>query len=138
MDVQVNYVAVLVATLSSMVIGYFWYSPMLFGKQWMKLAKIKPDPSSMGRVMGLAVVSSALMAFVLAHMVFLANQFYGNSFFYDAVMTAFWLWLGFQFLRVLQRDQFNQRPAKETLIHIGNDFVTIMVMGIIIGLMGIK
>jgi hypothetical protein len=37
MEVQVNYVAVLFAVVASMVVGFAWYSPVLFGKQWMKL-----------------------------------------------------------------------------------------------------
>jgi hypothetical protein len=33
---QINYVAVLVAALSSFVIGYLWYAPFTFGTVWMK------------------------------------------------------------------------------------------------------
>ncbi len=34
--VDINYWAVLVAAVVSMVIGALWYSPVLFGKLWMK------------------------------------------------------------------------------------------------------
>jgi hypothetical protein len=33
----INYLAVLVAALSTFVLGGLWYSPMLFGKAWMQL-----------------------------------------------------------------------------------------------------
>ena len=36
----VNYLAVLVAAIVSMVIGGLWYSPLLFGNVWMKLSGI--------------------------------------------------------------------------------------------------
>ena len=38
--VEVNYVAVLAAAIASFVIGALWYSPMLFGKMWMKLSNV--------------------------------------------------------------------------------------------------
>jgi hypothetical protein len=37
---EINYLAVLVAALVSMVIGGLWYSPLLFGNIWMKLSGI--------------------------------------------------------------------------------------------------
>jgi hypothetical protein len=34
-DWDVNYVAVLVATIAAMVIGFLWYMPAVAGKAWM-------------------------------------------------------------------------------------------------------
>lgn len=137
MDVQVNYVAVVVATVVAMVVGTVWYAPKVFGNAWIKLAKIEPKPETMPWVMGNALVSSLIMAFVLAHMAYLAHVFYNNSFLSDTLLTAFWVWLGFQVLRNFMHDQFNQRRKKESLIHAGNDLVTIMAMALVIGLMGV-
>lgn len=33
---NINYLAVFVAALSTFLIGGLWYSPILFGKAWMK------------------------------------------------------------------------------------------------------
>jgi hypothetical protein len=33
-QIDINYVAVFVAALASMIIGAAWYSPILFGKEW--------------------------------------------------------------------------------------------------------
>jgi hypothetical protein len=41
MDVQVNMWAVLLAALSSMVVGSLWYLPTTFGNTWQKLSKVK-------------------------------------------------------------------------------------------------
>ncbi len=137
MDVQVNYLAVVLATVAAMVVGSVWYAPKVFGNTWMKLAKIDPKSGSMAWAMGSALISSLVMAFVLAHVSYLAHVFYNNSFLYDTLMTAFWVWLGFQVLRNFMHDQFNQRRKKESLIHAGNDLVTILAMGLVIGLMGV-
>jgi hypothetical protein len=137
MTVEINYLAVIVATAASMVIGFIWYHPSVFGKAWLKFSKIDPRKGSMAWATGAAVVSSFVMAFVLAHVIFLSHSFFQNSFMQDSLATAFWVWFGFQGLRVFQRDQFNQRRKKESLIHIGNDLVTIMAMGLIIGAFGV-
>jgi hypothetical protein len=41
MDVDVNMWAVLLAALSSMVVGSLWYLPATFGNTWQKLSKVK-------------------------------------------------------------------------------------------------
>lgn len=35
-NIYINYWAVLVAAISTFILGGLWYSPMLFGKAWMK------------------------------------------------------------------------------------------------------
>lgn len=136
MDVEVNYLAVLLAAASSMVVGSIWYAPKVFGNTWMKLAKIEPKKqmSTSDKLMFLWVfLLSLLTAYVLAHVSFLANQFFDNSFFQDAVNTAFWLWLGLVVTRILTHNMFERKPGKLNLLAIGNEFVTIMLMGLIIG-----
>ena len=48
----VNIVALVVAALASMVVGWLWYSPVLFGKTWMRLAKIKKGKDNSGMATG--------------------------------------------------------------------------------------
>ena len=138
MDVQINMWAVVLATVASIAVGMVWYMPKVFGNAWMKMAKIKPESGSMAWSMGSVLVSSAVMAYVLAHVTYLAHSFFGNSFMQDALNTGFWMWLGFQGLRFFMHDQFNQRRKKESAIHIANDLVTIMVMALVIGAIGVK
>jgi hypothetical protein len=52
----------------------------------------------------------------------------------DALSTAFWVWLGFTATRFITHDAFEMRPKKLTLLNISHEFVTFMVMGLIIGL----
>ena len=140
MDVQVNYLAVLLAAASSMVVGSIWYAGPVFGNVWAKLAKIDlKDMKGKGATMSLvwAFVLSLLTAYVLAHVTFLSNHFFGNSFLHDALSTAFWVWLGFVMTRILTHNIFEQKPGKLNLLAVGNEFVTIMVMGLIIGLLGV-
>ena len=40
---EINIWAVLLATLSSMVVGSVWYTPKVFGNYWMRVAKVSPS-----------------------------------------------------------------------------------------------
>lgn len=141
MDVAVNYVAVLLAAASSMVVGSLWYSKAMFLDKWAKLGKVKADPnwdkSKMIPMLGMTFVASLVTAFVLAHIAYVTNEFYQNSFFQDTVMTAVWLWLGLTGARMLTHDIFEGRPKVFTLINLGNELVTLLLMAIIIGVMSV-
>ena len=138
MDVQVNYWAVLLAALSSMVVGSLWYMPAVFGNSWMKLAKIKPNRSDMSAgsmvwMYGSVLVASLVTAYVLAHVTFLADKFFGGSFMWNAVSTGFWLWLGFTAMRIFVHDTFEYRRKMLTLLNVSHELVTVLVMALIIG-----
>lgn len=139
MDVQVNMWGVLAATASAMVVGSIWYARGVFGNTWIKLAKIdmSKDKGSVARPIIISLLVSLITAYVLAHVAYLSNQFFKDSFLQDALTTAFWLWLGLTAARIITHDVFESRPAKLTAITLGNEFVTIMLMGLIIGLIGV-
>ena len=136
MEVQINYWAVLAAMVSSMIVGSIWYAKGVFGNTWMKLANVKGDGSSVFKPIATTVVVSTITAYVLAHVIFLSHNFFNNSFLQDALSTAFWLWLGFTAARFITHDVFESRPVKLTVLNISHEFVTIMLMGLIIGLIG--
>lgn len=139
MEVQINIIAVIAAMLSSMVVGSIWYAQAVFGKPWSKLAKVDMSDKrgNMAKPLITTLIVSFITAYVLAHLAYVSNQFFGNSLLQDSLMTAFWAWIGFTAARFVTHDAFEGRPDKLTLINVSNEFVTIMVMGLIIGLIGV-
>ncbi len=137
MTVEINTLAVLLATLSSMVVGSVWYSPKVFGTEWRKMVKLDKKQEEAGALRAILVtlVVSLVTAYVLAHMIYLSNQFFQHSYLRDALATSFWVWLGFTASRFITHDAFEGRRQKLTVMNISHEFVTLMVMGLIIGLM---
>lgn len=136
MNVDVNWLGVALATLVSMVVGMVWFSRGLFGASWINLVKLsdKARKEKMAEAFSTALLSGFIMSYILAHMIFLAHSYFGNSWLQDSLSTAFWVWLGFSGLRVLMYDTFEHRRKKLTLINIGNELVTLMLMALAIGL----
>jgi hypothetical protein len=138
MDVQINGWAVLLAAVSSMVVGSLWYMPATFGEAWQRLAKVKLDRGKMTNgnlvwVYGSVFVASLVTAYILAHVTYLANHFFHGSYMSDALQTAFWLWLGFTAARLYVHYTFEMRRKKLTILNASHELVTILVMALIIG-----
>lgn len=135
MNVEVNYLAVFLAGASSMVVGAIWYAKPVMGKSWQKLVGLSDKDMNSGaaKALSLTFLASLVTAYVLAHVAFLSNKYFGNSFMQDAVLTAFWLWLGFTAARILTHDLFERRPTKLTIMNLAHELVTLLVMGAVIG-----
>jgi uncharacterized protein DUF1761 len=77
----INLWAVLVCALATMVVGFLWYSPLLFAKPWMVLMGINPDDKaklaemqkSAGPSYMLALLASLASAVVLGKIIALAT-----------------------------------------------------------------
>lgn len=133
---EINYWAVLLATLSSMVVGSVWYTPKVFGNYWMKQANITPSGSTKDaiRPILLTLIVSFITAWVLAGATYLSWDFYGGSFLLNALLTGVILWAGFTAARFITHDAFDGRPAGLTVLNVAHELVTIVIMALIIGI----
>ncbi|MFT2815580.1 DUF1761 domain-containing protein [Leifsonia sp. A12D58] len=132
---DINYWAVILATLSSMIVGSIWYTPKVFGNYWMKAAGVTPSgkASDAAGPIIVTVLVSFITAWVLAGAAFIAWDFYGGSFLAITLLTTVVLWAGFTAARFITHDAFDQRPAGLTILNIAHEFVTLIVMALIIG-----
>ena len=67
---ELNWIAVIVATLASFVLGAVWYSPLLFGKAWQREAGLSDEQLARGnkaRIFGLTLVLAFLAAWNFAN-----------------------------------------------------------------------
>jgi hypothetical protein len=131
---EINYWAVLLATLSSMVVGSIWYSMKVFGKRWAQLAKVDMDRGGSAVIPILVtLIVSFLTAWILAGSTYLAWEFYGGGYLPAALGTGVILWAGFTAARFITHDAFEGRPTSLTVLNIAHELVTIVIMAIIIG-----
>src|SRR5436305_405208 len=127
MSIEINSLGVVLAAVSSMVIGFIWYSRGVFGTVWMKLAGIDQDGMKRGMfgAMIATILSSLLTAYILAYMAYISHAFLKNTFFMDSVTTAFWLALGISATTLVVHNSFEKKPWKLTALSVGNRFVTL-------------
>jgi len=130
---EINLIAVVAAAVVSMVIGMFWYSPLAFGKMWMRLMgfeekdkeKMKQDAK---KAYPFAVLSSLVMAFVLAMFV----DYAGAITVLQGVITGALIWLGFIATVTLQPVLWAGRSVKLYALDNGHNLIALVVMGAIL------
>ena len=136
--VELNWIAIILAALSTMVVGSLWYGP-LFGKLWTRLAKVKTDANYTATKAALlyatAFLGSLVTAIVLATVTYVMQDFLGGNSLVIALETGVLLWLGFTAARIHMHDSFEGRPLKLTFLTVAHELMTISIMALIIGLL---
>jgi uncharacterized protein DUF1761 len=132
-DFAVNYVAVVIAAVVAMVIGFAYYAPQVMGDRWMSyLGTTRAqlgNPAPTGMLAG--VVASLLNAWVLA---VLAKNLGGTSF-ADGAMLGVICWLGFMATITAAEVAFLKQPWALWLVNNVHNVIVQIVMGaIVVGL----
>ncbi len=125
--------AVFVVTLVSMAIGWLWYSPVLFGKLWLRsLGKTDTEMAAMKqgapRAMGLELLATFVKTYVLGQLISFALLDSAAQ----GALIALWLWLGFVVTTNLSSVTFEGRSKVAYLIGISCQLVSLVVAGMIL------
>lgn len=127
MELSVNWLAVLLAALSSFVIGGLWYS-LLFAKPWQRAAGVTDEQLKSGTVRIFA--GSFLIAIVMAASLAAFIGTGGAVFGLLAGLAAGITWVAAAFgINYL----FERRSVRLFLINAGYNVLSFGVMGLIIG-----
>jgi hypothetical protein len=127
---EINWVAVLVAAVSTFVLGGLWFGP-LFGKAWMRVSAMTPERAAQGntgRIFGVSFLLQLLAAAVLA--AFLGPEevmAFGPAVAASASVGIAWVAPAFGVVYL-----FEQRPLGHFLVNAGYHVVSFILMGLII------
>lgn len=126
---DVNLLSVLVASVVSMIVGYVWYAPGVFGKQWMELTKVKPKKDGVAKSVVLGFVTTLIMIYVFANVMMLADI----TSVAGGLSAGLTLWVGFVATITLGSVIWEQRPVKLWVINAGHWLINFLIIGIILG-----
>jgi hypothetical protein len=136
MDLAINYFSVVVAAVISFVIGWAWFSPILFVKPWMQLRGKDPEAAMAGGMklpvgpMAGEFVAQLIIAYVLA--VFIAAT--GSSDWAGALHVAFLAWIGFYLVPTASALLWEKMPLKLYAIYAGRWLAGLAAMALVLGL----
>ncbi len=151
-----NPIAVIVAALSTFIVGFIWYNPKVFGTIWMQesgMTEEKAKQGNMVKIFGLTLIFSLMIAFMLptfvihqigalqasggnsndeAYLAFM--QVHGESFlsFKHGALHGFILGVLFVLPITAINSLFEQKSWKYILITSGYWIVSLTIMGAII------
>ena len=125
----VNYLAVVVAAVIAIVIGFAWYSPRVFGTRWLGYLGTTQaqlgNPGATGMAVG--VIASLVNAWVLA----LLSLNLGGKTITDGIMLGVLAWLGFMATITAAEISFEKRPWGLWLVNNAHNVIVQIVMAAI-------
>lgn len=132
----VHFFPVLIAAVASTIVGAFWYSPLLFGREWARLTALYREPPThaasdarRGYVASFAadVVTGAILAF------FLSSLAVSNVL--DVLAVVWWFWLGFTVPIAFGEVVWGGQPRKLFLLNAGCRLATLGAMGVVLSVL---
>ena len=125
-NIDINWLAIIVAAVMSMAIGALWYSPTLFGRQWAKLLSKKVGDMGDSKAGYMVTALGALIqAWILVHFV----RYAGSITFWKGAITGFWLWVGFVAVVMAGTLIFEGKSWKLWRINAGYYLVVLVING---------
>jgi hypothetical protein len=129
-DVDLNWIAIIVATIIPIVLGALWYSPVLFAEPWMRAVgrtREELGDASLGYL--LSAIGAFLSAYVLARIVKWAEV----DDLWNGALVGFFVWAGFVATVLGVTTFFAGRPRSLWLINSGYQLVSLVLMGALLG-----
>ncbi len=128
-----NIIGIILSVIAIMAIGMAWYSPSLFGRQWLAMtpfAKMSKKEMQQKAKLGYMVSlgSGIIMAFIFnAILQTMSVHSAGEACVYGLV-----LWAGFIATTLANNYAFNQKPLKLFAIDAGYYLASVLATGIIL------
>ena len=129
---EINFIAVLVAAVAYFLVGWAWYSPMLFGNAYLKEMKLDPKKmkmENMGVIFGASFICGLLTAFVIKA-VMIAT--FADTVFLGANIGVL-LSVGLIGTNAMNDALYDNHSTKLFFIKVGYNVLGFIVMGAILG-----
>ena len=125
MESTPDWIAIVIAAILNMAIGYVWYSRWLFGPAWLKLSDMtekKAKPS------GVTIALACIVSLIIAYFLDFFQRQLGISTVSDGMFFGFCAWLGFVATAQIASVLWCKKPWKLFIINTGCKLLTFLVM----------
>ena len=125
-----------------MIVGFLWYSKVLFGPAWTKAKGMTDEQlkaeqqQSVNKFYAISLVLAFVTSYVLAHVMALSENFFHYSSIQTGLTSAVFMWLGFVMPTQFTGEMFGDKKWKVFLINTSYQLVWLLIAGLIIGWMG--
>jgi hypothetical protein len=139
MSVHINWLAVVVALVASMVLAKTWFTPKTFGNPWRKYTGVTPADSKKAgkKPIILTLFANIVTVVALAAAITICSVFFQNSSVWLALVVGFIAWLAFSATTLATHNAFEQKPQNLTLINNGYQLALFLIISLIVGWFGV-
>jgi len=129
---SVNWLAVIVCVVVSMIVGSIWFNPKTFYPAWWVAIGRKADEQPGMENMGMVWGGTVLASFIEAISMWFMTDMMGSTTWASGMATGFMLWLGFVATTSLTNKLFAGQ-LKAWLLEQGNHLIVMLLFGAIMG-----
>jgi hypothetical protein len=129
---EMNYLAVLVGAVISVIVGGLWYSPVLFGNAWLALVG-KTKAQAEAEFSPLKIVWALVWGFVTSYGLARVIVWTGKATLVDGVLVGVLTCVVFAIASIAVNHTFEGRPVKLTAIYAGHHLVAFAAIGAMLG-----
>ena len=131
----VNWIAVVVAAIASMALGFVWY--MALGNQWMAaLNKTREQIMASGNQATPFIISFVMQLVMAYGLALFVPKLLGSTSVANGLLAGFLVWLGFVITSMILNHRYQGAKWSLTLIDGGYLLGVLLVQGLVIGLFG--
>lgn len=128
---DVNIYTIIAAAIINLLLGYLWYSPLLFGRIWVKEHNLD---SSFLRPSSLHYLGAIIVAIVTAWVFSILIHWFEITFILTGMQFGFLIWLGFVATAQFSGVIWAQKTIRAYLIDTGFQLVNLVIMGAILSI----
>jgi len=129
---RISYLAMVAALLAAAAVSSFWYSPLLFGKQWMELSGTNRAGTRNTTLHAWKVSIDLVRELVV---IYVFGRFVSNLRIVDwkgALSLGLWMWLGFPVQMLVGASLWDNKPWTLDLIHAGDWLLKMVLIALIL------
>lgn len=131
--VGVDFFSILSAGIVSLVLGFVWYHPSVFGGAWTRMTNLSPEAVERGKKrMPIMAFFGLLAAMLIAYVMNYFGMAWGVFDVIGAIELGFWCWLGFVAPTMLGVVLWEQKSFKLYLINASYWLVALIAMAIVL------
>ncbi|MEY2412505.1 MAG: hypothetical protein QOD84_1111 [Acidobacteriaceae bacterium] len=124
---RVNLFALAVATVLAFIASSLWYSPLLFGHQFLELSGIaQSQPNAMKAL--LELIRTSILAYVIARLLLMLNIPDWKG----ALRLGLWLWIGFPVILLTGSMLWQNVPWQLAAIHSGDWLIKLILIPVVL------
>ena len=116
----IDLIAIILSVVSAMVLGALWYSPLMFGKMWMKYMDISAAHLGKAKEKGTAHLYALNFVFAIARAIVIYILFIAGF----ELLSVFAIWIGFSLSVYADAVLWEGKPWKIFFINAGYGLVS--------------
>jgi hypothetical protein len=121
---RVNFIALAAVAVVAFIASSLWYSPLLFGRQFIELSGITASPHPNAVKALCELLRTFVLAYVIAHLILRLNVIDWKA----ALGIGLWLWVGFPVVLLTGSMLWQNVPWQLAAIHAGDWLIKLILI----------